>query len=222
MLYKLIFYYACCNTPKLVTSWRGASLHVIQHIYFVSQLSFKKYSSLIEQALLMSDENPCNYTSFDSLMSLILKVIDNHAQLKKFSSKQKKELTNKPWIRVVNGPKSSGPNAARTQKYKPEPGPNPKTNSNPNHARKNPKVKFGLKNLAMLPSYFDYIFVHLRQKVSLRPELSPKFLSTLGPKPARTRPEKPGPTYNSAVDYQGHLRFCLSQKKNVKIATHLW
>ena len=33
----------------------------------------------------------------------------------------------------------------------------------------------------MLLSYFDYIFVHLRQKVRLRPELGPKFLSTLGP-----------------------------------------
>ena len=51
----------------------------------------------------------------------------------------------------------------------------------------------------MLPSYFDYIFVHLKQKARLRPELSPKILSTLGPNPAltRTRPEKPGPTYNS-------------------------
>ena len=38
---------------------------------------------------------------------------------------------------------------------------------------KNPKVKLGLKNLAMLPSYFDYIFVHLRQKVSFRPEPEP-------------------------------------------------
>ena len=37
----------------------------------------------------------------------------------------------------------------------------------------------------MLPSYFDYIFVHLRQKARLRPELSPKFLSTLGPNPTR-------------------------------------
>ena len=56
-----------------------------------------------------------------------------------------------------------------------------------------------MKNLAMLPDYFDYIFVHLRQKVRLRPESSPKFLSTLSPNPARTRtrPEKPGPTYNS-------------------------
>ena len=49
----------------------------------------------------------------------------------------------------------------------------------------------------MLPSYFDCIFVHLRQKVRLRPELSPKFLSTLSPD--RTRPEKLGPTYNSAL-----------------------
>ena len=50
----------------------------------------------------------------------------------------------------------------------------------------------------MLPNYFDYIFVHLRQKARLRPELSPKFLSTLGSSPAQTRPGKPGPTKNSA------------------------
>ena len=43
--------------------------------------------------------------------------------------------------------------------------------------KKKQKVKVGLKNLAMLSSYFDYIFVHLRQKARLRPEL----LSTLGP-----------------------------------------
>ena len=42
----------------------------------------------------------------------------------------------------------------------------------------------------MSPSYFDYIFVHLRQKVRLKPELSPKFLSSLGPKPTRkARPD---------------------------------
>ena len=37
----------------------------------------------------------------------------------------------------------------------------------------------------MLPNYFDHIFVHVRQKVRLRPELSPKFLSTLGLNPTR-------------------------------------
>ena len=42
-----------------------------------------------------------------------------------------------------------------------------------------------MKNLAMLPDYFDYIFVHLRQKVRLRPESSPKLLSSLSPNPAR-------------------------------------
>ena len=52
-------------------------------------------------------------------------------------------------------------------------------------AEKNPKVKLGLKNIAMLPKYLDCIFVHLRQKVRLRPELSTKFLSTLGPNPTR-------------------------------------
>ena len=65
------------------------------------------------------------------------------------------------------------------------------------------KVKLNLKNLVMLPCYFDYIFMHLRQKVRLRPDLGSTFLSTLGPNPARTRarPEKPGPTYNSDVNY---------------------
>ena len=45
----------------------------------------------------------------------------------------------------------------------------------------------------MLPSCFNYIFVHLSQNLRLRPDLNPKFLSTLGP--------KPNPTYNSAVLY---------------------
>ena len=35
---------------------------------------------------------------------------------------------------------------------------------------KKTKVKLGLKNLAMLPSYFNHIFVHQRQKARLRPE----------------------------------------------------
>ena len=44
----------------------------------------------------------------------------------------------------------------------------------------------------MLPNYFDYIFVHLRQKVRLRPELCPKLLSTLGPNlTQKARPDLP-------------------------------
>ena len=39
---------------------------------------------------------------------------------------------------------------------------------------------------------FDCVFVHLRQKARLRPELSRKFLSTLGPNPT----QKPVPIYN--------------------------
>ena len=66
--------------------------------------------------------------------------------------------------RIVNEPTSSGPNSARTRKYKPEPGLTRKLICSPNHARKKTKVKLGPKNLAMLPSYFPYIFVHLRQK----------------------------------------------------------
>ena len=42
----------------------------------------------------------------------------------------------------------------------------------------------------MLPSYFGYIFMHLRRKVPLRPELRPKRLSTLGPNQTRkARPD---------------------------------
>ena len=52
-----------------------------------------------------------------------------------------------------------------------------------------------------MSSYFEYIFVHLRQKVRLRPELRTKFLSTLSQNPARTRPrpEKHGSSYNSGL-----------------------
>ena len=39
----------------------------------------------------------------------------------------------------------------------------------------------------MLPKYFDYIFVHLRQKAHLRPELSPKFCQLK----ARTQKARP-------------------------------
>ena len=55
-----------------------------------------------------------------------------------------------------------------------------------------------LKNLAMLPSYFNYIFVHLSQKARFRPELSPKFLSTLRPEPG----PKPNPTRKARADLQ--------------------
>ena len=49
--------------------------------------------------------------------------------------------------------------------------------------QKNPKVKLGLKNLAMLQRYFDYIFVHVKQKARFKPKLSPKCFSTSGPNP---------------------------------------
>ena len=85
--------------------------------------------------------------------------------------------------RTLLKPENISQNPARTRKQI----------SNPNHARKKTKVKLGLKNSAMLPNYFDYIFVHLRQKYN------PTFLSTFGPYPAQTRPKKPGPTYNSGT-----------------------
>ena len=68
-------------------------------------------------------------------------------------------------IRVVNEPTSSGQNPAQTQK----------PISSPNHAQKKPKFKSGLKNLAVLANYFDYIFGHLRQKARLRPKKNQQF-----------------------------------------------
>ena len=75
-------------------------------------------------------------------------------------------------IRVVNGPISSGPN--------------PKANLKPKSSPKKPKVKLDLKNLVMLPSYFDYISAHLSQKARLRPKIFVNFRPEPVPKmPAR-------------------------------------
>ena len=56
--------------------------------------------------------------------------------------------------------------------------------------KKSRKLKLGLKNLAMLPSYFDYIYVHLRQKAHLRPELSQKFVVNFRPEPDPKTPAR--------------------------------
>ena len=105
------------------------------------------------------------------------------------------------YCRVVNGPTSSGPNPARN--YKPEPGPNPKINLKPKSCPKKPESWVRSKKFSNIAKLFWLFFCTLRQTVRLRPELSPKLFSTLGPNPARTRTrsEKPGPTYNSAVLY---------------------
>ena len=50
----------------------------------------------------------------------------------------------------------------------------------------------------MLSSYFDYIFVHLRQKVRLRPKLGLKFCQLW----ALTQSEKPSLTDNSAPHFK--------------------
>ena len=82
------------------------------------------------------------------------------------------------------------PVPARARKYKPEPGLNPKTNLKPKSCLKNPKVKLGLKNLAMLPSYFDY-FCTLKTKSTSQARVKPAIFVNF-------RPE-PGPTYNSVI-----------------------
>ena len=60
---------------------------------------------------------------------------------------------------------------------------------------KKTKVKLHLKNLAMLPSYFDNIFVHLRQKATSQARIKPEIFVNFGPNPTRKR----RPTYNSEV-----------------------
>ena len=47
-----------------------------------------------------------------------------------------------------------------------------------------------MKNLAMLPSYFGYIFVHQTQKARFRPELSPKFFVNFRPEPDLESPAR--------------------------------
>ena len=48
---------------------------------------------------------------------------------------------------------------------------------------KNPKVKLGLKNLVMLPSYFDYISVHVRKKSTSQARIKPELFVNFGPEP---------------------------------------
>ena len=68
-----------------------------------------------------------------------------------------------------------------------------------------------MKNLAMLPSYFKYIFVHVRQNPRLRPELSPKFLSSLGPNPTR----KARPELQLCINHCGDFK--IHSKQNSKV-----
>ena len=112
--------------------------------------------------------------------------------------------------RFVNGPTNSGPNPARTRKYKPEPGPNPartrKLIWSSNYARKNPIVKLCEKfcNVAKLFwLYFCEPKTKSTSQARIKPEIFVNFKPEPCPNPARTRtrPEKPGATYNSAPNW---------------------
>ena len=70
--------------------------------------------------------------------------------------------------------------------------------------------------MPILPSYFYYFFVHVRQKVRLRPELSPTFLSTLSPNPTRkARPDlqlcriEVNFLYQTIALYSNHKIWCI-------------
>ena len=64
-------------------------------------------------------------------------------------------------FRTVNELTSSGPNPARNQKCKPELRARKLTCPKKIMPEKISKVKLDLKNLSMLPSYFDYIFMNI-------------------------------------------------------------
>ena len=61
---------------------------------------------------------------------------------------------------------------------------------------KKTKVKLGMKNLEMLPSYFDYIFVHLRQKARLKARIKSKIFVNFRPEPCLN----PNPTQKAWPD----------------------
>ena len=69
----------------------------------------------------------------------------------------------------------------------------------------------------MLPSYFNYIFVHLRQKVrQYMPELSQRFFFNL----IQTRPEKPGPTYSSVLHVKTINRYLMKKTAKLPLEQH--
>ena len=72
----------------------------------------------------------------------------------------------------------------------------------------------------MLSSYFDYIFVHLRQKARLGPELSPKFCHNFRPEPELKSPARLTallPRRNNNLFYFGQLRSISLKKQNKQI-----
>ena len=78
--------------------------------------------------------------------------------------------------RVVNGPTSSGPN--------------PKINLKPKSCPKKPESWVRSKKFSNITKLFWLFFCTPKKKVRLRPELSPKLLSTLGPNPTwKARPD---------------------------------
>ena len=55
---------------------------------------------------------------------------------------------------------------------------------------KDPKVELGLKNLAMLLNYFEYIFVHLRQKSKSQARIKPELFVNFRPEPDPKSPAR--------------------------------
>ena len=115
--------------------------------------------------------------------------------------------------RVVNGPTSSGPNPARSRKYKPEPGPSRKINLKPKSCPKKSESKVRSKKFTNIAKLFLLFFCTAKTKstyqVRIKSDIFVNFRPEPGPNSARTRtrPEKPGPTYNSSTIYSTTLHY---------------
>ena len=73
----------------------------------------------------------------------------------------------------------------------------------------------------MSPSYFEYYFVHPKTKstsqAQIKLEIFVNFRPKPGPNSVRTRSEKPGPTYNSALPVPNHLQNVTSKCKILNV-----
>ena len=95
--------------------------------------------------------------------------------------------------RVVNGPTSSGPNPARSRKYKLEPGPSRKINLKPKSCPKKSESKVRSKKFTNIAKLFLLFFCTAKTKstyqVRIKSDIFVNFRPEPGPNLARTRPE---------------------------------
>ena len=100
--------------------------------------------------------------------------------------------------RVVNGPTSSGPNPARTRKYKPEPGPNPKINLKPKSCPKKSESKVRSEKFSNIANLFLLFSCTLKTKSTSQARIKHDIFVNFRPKPG----PNPNPTRKTRPDLQ--------------------